>query len=212
MIVAAALVAFATPAMAQEVANAPVGLRAEARAGLDYVHDSLDATDGTTTLHVSEHSTGLVYGGEVGFDARVSQFATVGVYGGIDGSSTKACGEVYGNDAACLRAGRNFSAGVRLGYMFNPNGVFYVKGGYSNGRIQADYTDGNDLTNNFRLADNRDGFHAGVGAEIGFGSHLYGKAEYLYTNYNSYDYLAGINRLSLDFDRHQAVAGLGVRF
>jgi outer membrane immunogenic protein len=195
----AAAILVATPAFAQDAGPDADGLRVEARVGLDHVVASLGGD--------SEGKSGFSYGAEVGYDYALSSSFTLGAYAGIDGSSTKECTEVFGSDEGCIKAGRNFSIGARLGAVTGP-GVFYVKGGYSNGRVTVDYDDFIVPANNFSVSENLDGFHLGAGYELSLSRNFYGKLEYVYTNYDTgNDY-----GLDLDLQRHQVLVGAGVRF
>jgi len=198
---AAATMLTAVPAVAQEedAGSMVSGLRIEGRVGLDRVVVS--------ALGESEGRSGVSYGAEVGYDYLVSSSFTLGAYAGIDGSSAKECAEIFGDDEACLKAGRNFTVGGRLGAVTGP-GVFYVKGGYSNGRGTVEYEDFIDPAYSFSESANLDGFHLGAGFELSLSKNLYGKAEYVYTNYDTgEDY-----GLDLDLQRHQVLVGAGVRF
>ena len=63
---------------------------------------------------------------------------------------------------------------------------------------------------------NLDGWRAGVGLEQSLGGKAYAKVEYRYSNYGQarLEYPSGgnTNNFSVDTDRHQLVAGVGVRF
>lgn len=210
-VLTAAALTVAAPALAQTERAAPVGPRIEGRVGYERVVAHLKATTGTTSGSESGSKGGVTYGGEIGYDLRAGQYATVGLYAGIDDASTKQCTEVYGGDEACLKAGRNITAGVRAGYMFGRGALFYVKGGYSNGRLKLSYDDGI-AADRVEGGINRDGLHIGAGVEQSFMRNVYGKLEYVYTTYNKLDFDNGATSGRLDFDRHRAVAGVGIRF
>lgn len=196
MLASVAAVLVAAPAYAQESSEVG-GLRVEARIGLD--------RPVVSAVGDSAGKSGLSYGAEAGYDVDMNGF-TVGAYVGIDGSTAKDCVVAAGVADACIKAGRNFTAGARIGTMLEP-GLFYVKGGYSNGRATLAYRDFVTPANSFSLSDNLDGFHVGVGYERSFSGNVYGKLEYVYTNYNTKNFGAGT-----DLQRHQAVVGVGMRF
>jgi outer membrane immunogenic protein len=184
--VAVAAAAIATPAMAQDDSHElKGGARVEARVGFDHVVFSVDGA--------SEGRSGLAYGGEAGYDLNVSNFV-IGGYAGIEGSTTKEC-----EDGVCISAGRNITAGVRAGGVVG-RGLLYVKGGYSNGRINVSF-DGDSDGQAF------DGFHVGGGYEVNLSRHTYAKAEYVFTKYSTPSEFDG-----LDIQRHQALVGFGYRF
>ena len=131
--------------------------------------------------------SGFVYGGAIGYDLQRGS-AVFGVDAEVTGSTTK-----DSDGGVTVKAGRDLYAGVRAGVAVTPTTLVYAKGGYTNGRVIAE-------SGNVRAADNLDGFRIGAGVEHAFGSRYYGKVEYRYSNY------------SQDVERHQVLAGLGVRF
>ncbi|HEU0045779.1 porin family protein [Sphingomonas sp.] len=200
--VAAVAAAFAsTPAFAQsEPAPAAMsGPRIEATAGWDRI---VLGVDGDTVKR-----SGVTYGGEIGYDIRTDGGLVLGAYAGADGASTKVCAR-DGTESACIKAGRNITAGVRAGGSWAGLSLFYVKGGYSNGELKVDYEDTAFPADNFEESGDVDGFHLGTGAEVGFSGNFYGKVEYNYTKYSTQND-AGFD---IDFNRHRVVGGLGIRF
>jgi outer membrane immunogenic protein len=218
ILIAAAAVAVATPAFAQDAEPSFTGLRIEARAGLDRPTVSLEATDGADTIERSEGKSGLVYGGEIGYDIQIGSRAFVGGYAGIEGATTKACAEITVGSEYCIAAGRNITLGGRAGLIAAGGKLgLYLKGGYSNGRLTASYAtlppgpvlladEDNEVSGNL------DGFHLGAGVEFNVTRNIYLKAEYVYSNYGSYRDNDNGARASVSLDRHQAVAGVGFRF
>ena len=211
-IVAGALVlSVAAPAAAQDAGPVQSGARIEARLGWDRPVLEAELSDGVDSLSEDAGKSGVTYGVEAGYDFVTSGPSLVGVYAGIEDSSTKECVEIYEGDEGCIKTGRNITVGARVGFTTN-NGLVYLKGGYSNGRAQVSYEDPAYPEDNFRLSDNLDGFHLGAGGEMMFGSNVYGKLEYVYTNYSGYEYDDGDLAAKLDAERHQIVAGVGFRF
>lgn len=134
-----------------------------------------------------ESASGFAYGGAIGYDLQRG-----GVVFGVDAETTGSTAK--STDAGVtLKAGRDLYAGVRAGVVVAPNTLLYAKGGYTNGRVIGE-------AGNVRVSDNLDGFRLGAGVERKFGERFYGKVEYRYSNY------------SQDVERHQVLAGLGVRF
>lgn len=212
-IFAVAAIAAATPAFAQDAINFATGPRIEVQVGWDRPTASLSVSDGVSTYSESAGKSGVTFGGEIGYDVPLSPISFAGVYGGVSGATTKECGEyLVAGDEACISAGRNFTAGLRAGFLVSNSTAIYAKGGYSNGRINLSYADPSDPTDNFKVGGNLDGYHVGAGVEFGMQSRLYGKVEYVYSNYGEYSYVDGTDSLTLGLDRHQVVAGLGYRF
>jgi outer membrane immunogenic protein len=200
----------ATPAAAQELT--PLGgPRIELRAGWDDAAPIVSYTDETGTSRLSRAHSGLTYGTELGYDVLLPGSGFVGGYAGIEGSTNKTCSTLL-TERECLGAGRNITAGVRVGFALPHNSKVYIKGGYSNGRVDYTYRDSAFPADNADLSHNFDGFHVGGGAELGITSHVYTKLEYLYTHYNLADVSSGALGASIDIDRHQVVGGVGYRF
>ncbi len=134
-----------------------------------------------------EGASGFVYGGAIGYDLQRGS-AVFGVDAEVTGSTAKET-----EAGVTVKAGRDLYAGVRAGVVVAPSTLLYAKGGYTNGRVIGEAA-------GIRVADNLDGFRLGAGVERQFGQRFYGKVEYRYSNY------------SQDVERHQVLAGLGIRF
>ena len=187
----------AVPAFAQDIVRAPfTGPRVEGLIGYDSVSDGNDQD--------SSASSGVVYGGAVGYDAQVGG-VVLGVEGEITGSTTDTRTDnlINAGDRLRLDAGRDLYAGGRVGYVISPLAMIYAKGGYTNARVEARYDSGN-----VRIDDHADldGFRIGAGLEYRLSGNTYVKGEYRYSNYSSVD------GYDTDVDRHQLIAGLGLRF
>jgi len=154
----------------------------------DFQGPRAEVVGGWDNVDVSGGSkSGFVYGGALGYDVQRGNLV-FGPEAEITGSTTKE------SDAGLTaKARRDLYAGLRVGYVVAPNTLIYAKGGYSNARVVVEGA-------NFRLSDNLDGFRVGGGVQHNFGQRFYGKVEYRYSNYEQ------------DFQRHQVLAGLGVRF
>lgn len=223
----AALVAAASLAVPAQ-AESLTGFRIEGRVGwesaslsADYPNPDDDEDEqGDELLTISDNEDGITYGIEAGYDFPVGGWFTLGGYGGVEFSNVEQCGEVAGDDLGCVGAGRNFTAGVRAGLAVSPAFLVYAKGGYSNGRVEFSYDSDIDeedpLDRDFaEVKRNRDGFHLGAGGEFAFTSNLYGKLEYVYTDYGTARFLSADEDLpgaAVRLSRHQVTAGVGVRF
>jgi outer membrane immunogenic protein len=187
-LILAALVAgtVATPALAQDTSLS--GFRLEGLVG----YETTDVED--------EGADGVAYGVGVGYDV-LSGGAVLGLEAEAMESGIKECvnGVDLPNDRLCVRGGRDLYVGGRVGAMIGANSLAYIKGGYTNARLQLDYRSGL-IGTDARTFDNLDGVRVGGGVQFGLGPNLYAKAEYRYSNYEQ------------GFDKHQGVAGLGFRF
>lgn len=178
----------ASPALAQQ--DPFSGVRVEGQVGYD------------TTRIEGESSDGITYGGAVGYDFRVGG-AVVGAEAEASDSTVDECVSdvTVAGDQLCANAGRDLYVGGRVGAVVRPNLLLYGKAGYTNSRISLDYDDGTAATTaDFEEGENLDGVRVGGGVELGLSSNVYAKTEYRYSNYEQ------------GFDRHQVVAGLGIRF
>lgn len=198
----------ASPAFAADFA----GPRAEIRGGWDRTTIDVEYDDGEDSFSDDGHDTGFALGGEVGYDFAIGTSVVAGPYAGVEWATTKECSEVYGDDKACLKLGRNFTLGGRIGAVVSPTILLYAKGGYSNGQLKATYEDFLDSDFNYSDKEDRDGFHFGLGGEMAVGSTGYVRAEYVRTNYNDYDNTEDGVDIKIDSHRDQLLLGFGLRF
>jgi outer membrane immunogenic protein len=202
--VAGGLIAAATPAMAQSVEQAPfTGPHIEALVGYDSLSGGNDGVDDSVD--------GLQYGVGAGYDVQLGGFIA-GIEGEFSGSTTKARGrDIFSpGDGAELRAGRDLYVGGRLGLAATPSTLVYLKGGYTNTRVNLRAYDAGGY---FENGNTLDGFRVGAGIEQKFnllGPSGFVKAEYRYSNYSNLN--IGRFNADVDIDRHQLVAGVGIRF
>ena len=178
-------------ALAAAVAVLPAAANAQAYVQVETGLDVVDTDVG--------NDEGILYGVAAGYEFPLGSNVFAAVEAGISDSTTKECArnvDVVG-DKACIKAGRDLSATLRLGTNLSENSKIYALGGYTNARIKATYDDGFD-----RYSDgvNLDGFRLGAGYQHNFGQNLFGKIEYRYSNYEQ------------GFERHQGVVAVGAKF
>lgn len=202
-IILAALAAgvVAAPAFAQN-ASPFTGPRVEGLIGYDALGDS----DGD-----GDKVEGVGFGVGAGYD-----FDAGGVVLGVEGEFMESTGKEDSTETiqgfpfrGSVETGRDLYLGARVGVRAAPTTLVYAKGGYTNTSIEARYEDD---TDRFELDANADGWRLGAGVEQVFGRKAYGKLEYRYSNYNKLDQNAVNLGRDIDLDRHQVVAGVGVRF
>ena len=185
----------ATPAMAQD--QAPfTGFRAEGVLGWDRLSGDEDSDAGS--------NDGVLYGAQIGYDLQAGR-AIVGIEGEVTGSTTDvdASNVILAGDRFSIDAGRDLYVGARAGVAVTPRAMLYAKAGYTNARFETDYRAGTIRINEH---DDLDGFRLGAGAEVALSPSTYLKGEYRYSNY------AKLDGEDIDLDRHQLLAGIGVRF
>ncbi len=200
-----ALAAFsAAPALAQDPDAPFTGPRLEVFGGYDNVQAGNDNSD--------DAAEGFTYGVGIGYDFQMGG-AVLGVEAELADSTGKLTGsniDIAG-DSLRLQSDRDIYVGGRLGVAVGPTTLLYAKGGYTNFRVQTRYDDTTGTI--FDRGVTLDGWRAGVGLEQKFsllGPSGFIKAEYRYSNYNNID-LDNLDA-DVDVDRHQVVAGIGIRF
>jgi outer membrane immunogenic protein len=178
----------ATPALAAD--RGPyTGVRVEGLVGWDRPQSNGD------------HADGLAYGVGLGYDFQTGG-AVLGIEGEASDSTAKECIDSFAivGDRLCAKTGRDLYVGGRVGAVVGRSTLLYAKAGYTNARSEATYNSNLAGSTTIRTHDSLDGFRVGAGVEQAVGRKAFVKAEYRYSNYEQ-----GV-------DRHQVVAGLGIRF
>jgi outer membrane immunogenic protein len=191
---AIAAIVFAVPAAAQD--KAPfTGARVEANVGYDVVKTGKD----------SNRSDGVSYGGAVGYDFNAGGLV-IGAEAELTDSSAKnrMLSAFTPNDGFVIGAGRDIYVGGRIGTPVTPSTLLYAKAGYTNARFDTDYS--SPTTARVQGHQDRDGYRLGAGVEQKLARNLYVKAEYRYSKYGTLD------AYDVRPERHQVVAGVGLRF
>ena len=170
--------------------------------------DSVELRASGNGASIASSRSGFVYGGAAGFDFALGSKAVAGLEVGGYGTTTKVCSAVYGNDQACLKAGRDLEVLARLGFKAGASTLVYGLAGYANGRISATYVDFANSANNGSASATGGGVRVGAGVEQSFGK-AFAKAEYRYTSYTKSDLGFGAN---IGFNRNQVQVGAGYRF
>ncbi|MBB5712209.1 outer membrane protein [Sphingomonas xinjiangensis] len=207
----AASSAMAAPAFAQDAT--PTGFRAGVIGGYDIVRPG--STEDSNRDGDDQSVEGFQYGVEAGYDIPLG-----GAVLGIEAELSDSTGKTRTNSTdpnffgyGEVGTGRDIYVGARLGFEASPGTLIYAKGGYTNARLNVLAINGDDETDeNFQL----DGWRLGAGVEKSIGRNTYAKLEYRYSNYTDADFERSngtvTDRFEVDTDRHQIVAGVGVRF
>ena len=204
----------AAPAMAQDDTAAFNGFRLEGLEGYDSSRPGSD-DDIDNAEDLDQSIDNINYGIGVGYDMNMG-----GVVVGIEGewmeSEAKTDYDTFGFTefgVANIEAGRDLYAGVRVGVPLGSRALVYAKGGYTNARYNVLATDN---TTDTETDIDLDGWRLGAGAEFAVSDNMFVKAEYRYSNYGEGEVEAPSgaesDRFDVDVDRHQLVAGVGVRF
>lgn len=204
--------AVASPALAQDTGPTFTGPRVEAILGYDHVGagSDVDNNNGRDDQSID----GLLYGVGAGYDINLGS-AVVGVEGEYTDSTAKSdrfdLTDQFGFGR--VSQGRDLYVGARAGILANPNTLVYVKGGYTNTKLNVLAGDSDETTDTaFKL----DGWRIGGGVERAINKNTFAKVEYRYSKYDSahIDYMDGAtsSEFDIDTDRHQVVASVGWRF
>lgn len=201
----------ATPAFAQVAASPFTGPRIEGLIGYDSLRSG-ERDDGVDMNENNGDETidGVGFGVGVGYDVDVGGFVL-----GVEGEFSESTGDQDSDESidgfsTSVETGRDLYVGGRAGYVVAPSTMVYAKGGYTNVAIEADFDDG---TDRFEFDTNADGFRLGAGVEQLIGTNSYAKLEYRYSNYDNLEVNGGTDlSADIDLDRHQVMAGFGVRF
>jgi len=196
---AASTLLVASPAYAQFS-----GPRIEGRLAYEAVEATINTGDPLDT----GDEEAIAYGGEVGYDLNLGP-AVVGAYAGLEGSNLRTCDEVFGNDEGCIGQGRNLYVGARVGVTVAPRVMLYAKGGYSNGSIDISYDGTGTGIGDFETSESFDGYHLGVGGEVALVAGLYGRLEYVHTDYGEFRFDP---QTFGELTRGQVMVGAGWRF
>ena len=205
--IAALAAIVAVPAAAQTAGPGPYnGFFIGAQGGWQQDRQRLTVTQGGLESRATQSKSGFEYGGQVGYDIRITPNFVAGIEGSVTGrTGSDDFADGAGNPVR-LKAGRTLNASARLGYLTGPDSLVYVRGGYSNARFNLDTSGG-------RISEDRDGYIAGVGYEQMVSRNVSARLEYDYSHYGS-DTLAlsGFDTSKLRYERHQVTAGLNFRF
>lgn len=205
------------PVLAQEDNTTFTGPRVEGLIGYD-ISRAGSSVDNDANTGDDESTEGLLYGIGAGYDVAVGSNAIVGVEGEFSDSTAKTKfenGDFEGFGLGRVSTGRDLYVGARAGLVVSPKTLVYAKGGYTNARYNVLATDG---TNELRENVDTDGWRLGAGAEMAVKNNVYAKLEYRYSKYSEGEVdledadVPDSQRFGIDTDRHQVVAGVGMRF
>ena len=205
------------PAFAQD--TGPVdpftGFHVEGLVGYD-ITKAGSSIDDDANVDNDQSIDGLLYGVGAGYDFRSGNLV-FGPEAEVTWSTAKTSfddGDFEGFGIGNVKTNRDLYVGAKLGYVVAPSTMVYAKGGYTNAKFDARSSDGTVVSN--RDIDT-DGWRIGAGVEQAVSNNVFAKLEYRYSNYSKGELdftndLPDSQRFNLDLDRHQIVAGVGVRF
>lgn len=213
LLAAASLGAMATPAAAQD--STFTGLWGGVIGGYD-VSKAGSTTDNDAADDESQSIDGIGYGVQLGYDVDLG-----GVVLGAEAEYADSTAEVEFDEGTAenigfgnVETGRDLYFGARIGAKVGPDAMIYAKGGYTNAKYNVRSSDG---TTEFSQDIDTDGYRIGAGAEYALSDNAFVKLEYRYSNYSDAEVdfegdAADTPRFDIDTDRHQIMAGFGLRF
>lgn len=216
LLVAGSTFAIAAPAMAQDT-SAFTGPRVEAVIGYDIAKAGSDI-DNDQNDNDDQDVDGFMYGAAIGYDVAVGSLV-IGADAELTDSTAKVerdrTGDIEAFGLGRVEAGRDLYLGARIGGLVSDRTLLYAKGGYTNARFEFTGTDG-EINENRRI--DTDGYRIGAGVEHAVNENTFVKLEYRYSNYSEGEIdfedenVGDSGRFDIDTDRHQIVAGVGLRF
>lgn len=214
LLVATSVASIATPALAQDEETF-TGFRAQAIGGYDALQAGSSVDDDGTDNN-DQSIDGFAYGAAVGYDFDLGG-AVVGAeaeYTDSTGKTEFENGDFEGFGFGQVDAGRDLYFGVRAGAKVTPDVLLYAKGGYTNAKLNVLANDG---TTEFDEDFDLDGYRLGAGLEYAVNPRTFVNVEYRYSNYQEAEVdfdgtLPDTDRFNVDLDRHQIMAGVGIRF
>ncbi|RVB79924.1 MULTISPECIES: outer membrane beta-barrel protein [unclassified Mesorhizobium] len=145
----------------------------------------------------------------VGYDYMVSPRFLIGGLLDAHVGNIETTLDVAGLDAS-IRETYGFDAGLRVGYLFTPNTLGYVLGGYSWQKYKLDTNAG------FEFDWDQSGYFVGAGVETAINSNWTIKSEYRYTRFGTQNILSEFDIpdgvLDTDTSRHTFQVAANYRF
>ena len=214
LLFAGSILAVGTPAMAQDSSNFD-GFRLEALAGYD-VSQAGSTVDDDSESDNDQSIDGVAYGIGAGydFDAGGVVLGVEAEYAGSTGATDFETGDFEDIGIGNVEAGRDLYVGARAGVKASDDLLVYAKGGYTNATYNFRSRDGE---TEFETDLDADGYRLGAGAEYALSGNTFAKIEYRYSNYSDAEIdfendTPDIEVGEIDLDRHQVMAGFGMRF
>ncbi len=214
LMVAGSMLAVASPAMAQDDDNFD-GFRIEALGGYD-VSKAGSSVDDDSASENDQSIEGLNYGVGAGYDIDAGG-VVLGVEAEYTGSTADTDfedGDFEGFGLGNVETGRDLYLGARVGVKAAEDLLVYAKGGYTNATYNLR---GDDGTTELEADVDADGYRVGAGMEYALSGNTFAKVEYRYSNYSDAELdfegdAPDVELGEIDLDRHQVMAGFGVRF
>lgn len=209
LLVSIAVLGCATSALAQSSDVKPFnGPYLGAQGGLQIDRGSISVDDGFGPVSGSKSHSGFLYGGQIGIDQQIAARVVFGVEGSITGDTGSATISDGEGDSASASFGRTFNVTGRVGYLINPRGLFYARGGWTNAQFDLSALG---QSGSFT----RSGYLVGAGYEYALSRHVSARLEYGYSHFSkSLDLNVSDTAYTVHVadDRHAVTLGVNYRF
>ncbi len=203
-----AALAAGVPALAQDAPLNFNGPFIGVQGGWQQDRQTLEISNGGLLSSASQNKSGLGYGGQIGYDFRLSPQVVLGAE--VDLTGRTGTSQLGGSSGLELKQGRTIAATARLGYLTTPDSLLYVRGGYANARFTL-------RDANTNISENRDGWQIGAGFEQQLMHNVSARIEYAYSRFGNDQLPAlasdlGVSDARLKYSRNAVTAGLNFRF
>jgi outer membrane immunogenic protein len=192
------------PVLAQASPDVFNGPYAGIQAGWQQDRQTLEIQAGGFTTRGSETGSGLLYGGQIGYDFRLASPLVFGIEASLIGRTGSRILD-DGVNSFRLSQGRTIGTSARLGVLVGRDSLFYGRLGYANAQFRL--RDGN-----FMATENRDGYTLGVGYEQAISRNVSARVEYGYSNFGRDRLPALAPGSELQYRRHALATGVNFRF
>lgn len=172
-------------------------------AGVQAGYEVSDVVNPTTEIGVLAHddSQGSFTGGiYLGYNKQVAPRIVLGLEGSFDLSAHAAMSGSTAAGLATVDPDWSFDLTARTGYLLDAKTLAYLRGGYTNARIETSQTSG---LASLIESENRDGWLAGAGIERQLLPNLSARLEYRYSD---------LSDEGDQWDRYRVLTGISYRF
>lgn len=204
ILVLAAAGMVASPALAQASPDVFNGPFAGVQAGWQQDRQTLEIQAGGFTTRGTESSSGLLYGGQVGYDFRLASPLVFGIEASLTGRTGSRILD-DGVNSFRLTQGRTIGTSARLGVLVGRDSLFYGRLGYANAQFRL-------REGALSATENRDGYTLGLGYEQAFARNVSARVEYGYSDFGRDRLPALAAGSELQYRRHALTTGVNVRF
>jgi len=184
-----------TAASAQDFTGPSIGVQA--------AWSSASVRNPTTdlgTATIDESKDAFVGGVFVGYDQQVLPSVVIGVQADLNFGASDKIVRSSAASAVTLDPKRDIDLTARAGYLVTPDTLLYVRGGYTNTRVETTLRSGSAIRTS---SEDRDGWLVGGGVERILWDRVSARLEYRYSDLSDGDG---------KFDRHQVLFGVAYRF